>query len=75
MDIEWLLLLLVNIHYIVRLLYPKNKWKLTPGPTSKKCFFLHPFWMELTLSTDDTVLTKSYLLHNSPKTVSVYNFL
>ena len=72
MDIEWLLLLcipvVVKVPYITYIVmsgylptyfYPKNKWKLTPGPTSKKCFFLHPFWMELTLSTDDTVLTRS----------------
>ena len=71
MDIEWLLLLcipvVVKVPYITlscQVTYlptsnPKNKWKLTPGPTSKKCFFLHPFWMEFTLSTDDTVLTRA----------------
>ena len=70
MDIEWLLLLCIPVvvkvpyitlscQYLPAYFYPKNKWKLTPGPTSKKCFFLHPFWMELTLSTDDTVLTRS----------------
>ena len=64
MDIEWLLLLcipVVKVTYIVRLptLSQKQMEIYPKGPTSKKCFFLHPFWMELTLSTDDTVLARS----------------